>query len=191
MGEGQQARVQRSVKRILGRPLRRARGMPDCSWGVWKYPIDNSRQPEMWVTYKDKTKLAGREQNVNFTLDRVDTGEWSGSFGKESTCNSGDLSLLPGFWRSLGEGNGNPLQYSSWSISWIDEDRLSPWNCRVRTQLCDFHFFFFSLSCANKGASQSELDWSTHPASRDRTCPWGTGRQQLLTGAACTQKVRV
>ena len=31
---------------------------------------------------------------------------------KESACNSGDLSLIPGSGRSPGEGNGYPLQYS-------------------------------------------------------------------------------
>jgi len=35
----------------------------------------------------------------------------SGSDGKESACNAGDLSLIPGLGRSPGEGNGNPLQY--------------------------------------------------------------------------------
>ena len=35
-----------------------------------------------------------------------------GSDSKVSTCNAGDLSLIPGLGRSLGEGNGNPLQYS-------------------------------------------------------------------------------
>ena len=36
--------------------------------------------------------------------------------GKESTCNAGDTgdtSLISGLERSLGEGNGNLLQYSS------------------------------------------------------------------------------
>ena len=32
--------------------------------------------------------------------------------GKESACSAGDLGLIPGSGRSLGEGNGNPLQYS-------------------------------------------------------------------------------
>ena len=36
----------------------------------------------------------------------------SGSDGKASACNAGDLSLIPGLGRSPGEGNGNPLQYS-------------------------------------------------------------------------------
>ena len=35
-----------------------------------------------------------------------------GSAGKESTCNVGDLGLIPGLGRSAGEGKGHPLQYS-------------------------------------------------------------------------------
>ena len=31
---------------------------------------------------------------------------------KESSCNAGDLGLIPGLGRSPGAGNGNPLQYS-------------------------------------------------------------------------------
>ena len=34
------------------------------------------------------------------------------SAGKESTCNEGDPSLIPGPGRSPGEGIGYPLQYS-------------------------------------------------------------------------------
>ena len=34
------------------------------------------------------------------------------SAGKESTCNAGDPSLIPGSGRFLGEGIGYPLQYS-------------------------------------------------------------------------------
>ena len=35
-----------------------------------------------------------------------------GSEVKASACNTGNLGLIPGLGRSLGEGNGNPLQYS-------------------------------------------------------------------------------
>ena len=35
-----------------------------------------------------------------------------GSDGKESVCNAGHLGSIPGLGRSLGEGNGNPLQSS-------------------------------------------------------------------------------
>ena len=32
--------------------------------------------------------------------------------GKESACNAGDMSSIPGLGRSPGEGNRNPIQYS-------------------------------------------------------------------------------
>ena len=39
---------------------------------------------------------------------------WSvpgGSDDKESACNAGDPGSIPGLGKSLGKGNGNPLQY--------------------------------------------------------------------------------
>ena len=35
-----------------------------------------------------------------------------GSAGKESTCNAGDLGLIPGWGRFPREGKGYPFQYS-------------------------------------------------------------------------------
>ena len=35
-----------------------------------------------------------------------------GSDGKESACNAGDLSLIPGSEKTPREGKGKPLQYS-------------------------------------------------------------------------------
>ena len=45
-------------------------------------------------------------------LSRFVIGFSDGSDGKEPACNADDLGLIPGSGRSLGEGNGNPLQYS-------------------------------------------------------------------------------
>ena len=42
----------------------------------------------------------------------INLGFAGGSDGKESTCNVGDLGLIPGLGRSPGGGHGNPLQYS-------------------------------------------------------------------------------
>ena len=50
------------------------------------------------------------ESLILFPLGTV--GFPGGSAGKESTCNAGDLDLIPGLGRSPGEGNGYPLQYS-------------------------------------------------------------------------------
>ena len=58
------------------------------------------------------------------------------SAGKESSCNAGDLGLIPGLGRSPGDGNSDPLQYSGPENST---------NCIVhgvaksRTRLSDFH----------------------------------------------------
>ena len=53
---------------------------------------------------------------IPWRRDRLPTpvflGFPGGSAGKESTCNAGDLGLIPELGRSLGEGKVNPLQYS-------------------------------------------------------------------------------
>ena len=69
-----------------------------------------------------------------------------GSDSKESSCNAGDLSLIPGLGRSLGEGNNYPLQYSGLENSM---DR-GAWQATVhgvvksQTQLSDFYFTSFN-----------------------------------------------
>ena len=52
-------------------------------------------------------------------------GFLGGSDGKESACNAGDPSLIPGLERSPGDGNGNPLQYFSLENSM--NIGFSPW----------------------------------------------------------------
>jgi len=47
--------------------------------------------------------------------------------GKESACHAGDLGSVPGLGRSLGEGNGHPLQYS-WLGNPIDR---GAWRTKV------------------------------------------------------------
>ena len=44
-----------------------------------------------------------------------------GSDGKESDCNAGDPSLIPGLGRSPGERNDYPFQYQAWRIPWTEE----------------------------------------------------------------------
>ena len=61
----------------------------------------------------------------------------SGSAGKESACNVGDLGLIPGLGRSPGEGKGYPLQYSGLenSMDCIVQGVSKSW-----TRLSDFQF---------------------------------------------------
>ena len=49
---------------------------------------------------------------VTDAVKAVKTAVACGSDGKESACNVGHLSSIPGSGRSPGEENGNPLQYS-------------------------------------------------------------------------------
>ena len=71
-----------------------------------------------------------------------------GSDGKESTCNVGDLGLIPGLGRSPGEGNVYPLQYSGLENPM---DR-GAWQATVHgvanswTQLSDFPFHRYLVS---------------------------------------------
>ena len=58
-----------------------------------------------------------------------------GSAGKESACNAGDLGLIPGLGRSLGEGKSCPLQYSG-----LENSR--DWVTKSRTRLSHFAFPF-------------------------------------------------
>ena len=59
-------------------------------------------------------------QKVCWGRDRLPTpvflGFPCGSAGKESTCNEGDLGLIPVLGRSPGEGIGYPLQHSWASV---------------------------------------------------------------------------
>ena len=82
----------------------------------------------------------------------------TGSDGKESACNAGDPSSIPGSGRSPGEGNGKPLQYSClenpinreawWAImhvvasSWTRLKQLSMHKLALETM-----FLFITLYC--------------------------------------------
>ena len=71
-----------------------------------------------------------------------------GSAGKESTCNEGDLSLIPGLGRSPRERKGYPLQYSGLENSM---DSVVHGVLKSQTQLSDFHFYgFLSLLCQQR-----------------------------------------
>ena len=66
------------------------------------------------------------------------------SAGKESTCNVGDLGLIPGLGRSPGEGKGYPLQYSGLENSM---DCIVYGVTKSQTQLSDFHILKKLIQC--------------------------------------------
>ena len=63
-------------------------------------------------------------------------GSPSGSAGTESTCNAGDLGLIPESGKSPGKGNGYSLQYSGLENSM---DSIVHRVAKSQTGLNDFH----------------------------------------------------
>ena len=67
----------------------------------------------LWVLGPDWIRsLCVLSEQKSFLSTAVHQGSPGGSIGQESACNAGDLGLLSGSWRTPGEGNGYPLQYS-------------------------------------------------------------------------------
>ena len=65
------------------------------------------------------------------------------SADNESACSAGDIGSIPGSGRSLGEGNGHPLQYSCLENS-MDRGAWRPTVhgvAKSQTQLSEFFHF--------------------------------------------------
>ena len=85
--------------------------------------------------------------NVIYSKNVYIKAVWGFPWGlddKESACNAGDPCSIPGLGRSPGEGNGNPLQFSSLENSmdrgawWVTvHGVVESW-----TQLSDYTFYF-------------------------------------------------
>ena len=63
--------------------------------------------------------------------------EWLFTRAKEFACNAGGPGSIPGSGRSLGEGNGYPLQYSGLENSM---DCIAHGVTKSRTLMSNFHF---------------------------------------------------
>ena len=65
-----------------------------------------------FTLYQIKTLIQHLDQFLSFQNWNTSVLSPFPPDNKESTCNAGDLGLIPGSGRSPGEGNGNPLQDS-------------------------------------------------------------------------------
>ena len=77
-----------------------------------------------------------------------------GSAGKESTCNAGDLSSIPGLGRSRGERKRYPLQYSGLENS---KDCIVRGVAKSQTQLNEFDFTSLHFKVSGTGADKGEI----------------------------------
>ena len=100
-----------------------------------------------------------------FTTAAHSTG---GSDGEESACSAGDLDSIPGSGRSLGEGNGYPLQYSGPENS-MDRGAWRPTVhgvAKSRTRLSKFLHILTALLLVTKGLGFLHTDQFPDPSWR-------------------------
>ena len=64
------------------------------------------------IARRDKKGFLSDQCKETEENNRMGKTRDSGSDGKASVCNAGDLGSIPGLGRSPREGNGSPLQYS-------------------------------------------------------------------------------
>ena len=83
-------------------------------WYVWVY-----------ICISCKIALGYISMYLYISMQHMGLPWWLSS--KESTCNAGDMGLIPRWGRSPGEGNGNPLQILAWEIPWTEESG-GPWD---------------------------------------------------------------
>ena len=73
--------------------------------------LENPKDGGAWqATVHGVAKSLTRLSDFTFTF--LLAGFPGGSISKESACNTRDLGVIPGSGSFLGEGNGNPIQYS-------------------------------------------------------------------------------
>ena len=78
------------------------------------------------------------------------------SVGKESSCNAGDLGLIPGLGRSPGEGKATHSNILAWRIPWTTIHGVT----KSQTRLNDFHFHFQAPCCVSTlTASSGWVPW--------------------------------
>ena len=65
-----------------------------------------------WARQLPKTKIYPAPNLTRAVVEKHCSKFSRSSVGKESACDAGDPDSIPGWARSPGEGNGNPLQYS-------------------------------------------------------------------------------
>ena len=111
-------------------------------------------------------------QRFNCPWGQLYIGFPGGSAGKESTCNTNELGLMPELGRSPGEGNNYPLQYSGLENSMDREARQATVHgvAKSQTQLSNYTFSFH-FSCIGEG-NGNPLQCSCLQNPRD----WGAWR---------------
>ena len=104
----------------------------------WSILLSWPLNPDLAISCSPKVTSGDGPINLGFS---------GGSDGKEAACKAGDLHSIPGWGRSPGEGNGNPLQYSCLENPHGQRSVVgySPWGCKELdiTEWLTLHFLLF------------------------------------------------
>ena len=87
-------------------------GLPEADCGTMEGALGWESSPWALDQVLCSTAWSWASQSPSMGLSIRTLGFPGGSDSKESACNAGDLSSVPGSGRSPGGGNCNPLQYS-------------------------------------------------------------------------------
>ena len=79
--------------------------LPMHSWG--KFNLEKQKASILNISFGYQNKQKSTNKVSSEHLDFAGSSD-----SKESACNAGDSGLILGLGKSLGEGNGNLLQYS-------------------------------------------------------------------------------
>ena len=90
------------------------------NWFSWQELTIRKLLPSYWWTWPSQTWSPDSGLDARLTWLEINRGQWDWAFQvvlvvKNLCANAGDVrdaGLMPGFRRSPGGGNGNPLQYS-------------------------------------------------------------------------------
>ena len=73
-------------------------------------------------------------QYLSFSVWLIPLSSPDSSVGKEAVCKAGDIGLIPGSWRSTGEGIGYSLQCSQASlVAWLVNNPPAVWETWVQS----------------------------------------------------------
>ena len=131
-----------------------------CMWSIG-HPLKTTTHQVIILFF---LRTSPRQQFFPANLRQI-TWVLSGSAGKESACNLGDLGSIPGLGKSPGEGKGYPLQYSGLENSM---DCIVHGVAKSQTWLSDFHFHFSAIS-----SSDFMMLWLHSVSAIWSVCPWG------------------
>ena len=107
--------VSRGLSRVFSSTTIQKHHFFSPSWVIalsWQKGFLNSMNQDGWVTVESSDKHGPLEEQMEHHSSILAVGFPHSSVVKESACNAGDPSSIPGSGRSPGEGIGYPLQYS-------------------------------------------------------------------------------